>query len=359
MKTIYFCFILLLVGCGENNSSSVTNTNQLLQSLSLEQWSIYFNEEFYEKNDIDIDANIHHKKDIKNYTGSGVTIVVIDDGLDVNHEDLNNAIRGTWGLETNSSNVAQNTQYDYHGTAVTGIIAARDNEIGLRGLACESNVIFLKHKQNMSDSETLELLSKAASYKPDIISNSWGTYDVSDIVKTQIQDMATQGRDGKGIIFVWAVGNNQRNIQGDESSIEEVIAVGSTNKYNTRAYYSNYGEALDIMAPGGDDDLGISTLDVMGSQGIGYNRENYILSTDVNTFNGTSASAPIVSAVVAILLAIDMNLTRIDIENILKSSADKIGNQVYIDGHNIYYGYGKVNLGKAIDLAILNKSLQK
>ncbi len=195
-----------------------------------------------------------------------------------------------------------------------------------------------------------ELLSKAASYKPDIISNSWGTYNVSDIVKMQIQDMAIHGRNGKGIIFVWAVGNNQRNIIGDESSIPEVIAVGSTNKYNTRAYYSNYGEALDIMAPGGEDNLGISTLDVMGSQGIGYNKENYILATDVNTFNGTSASAPIISAAVAILLEVDENLTRSDIKNILKTSADKVGNIEYVNGHNMYYGYGKVNLGKAIDL---------
>ncbi|MBL1243158.1 MAG: S8 family serine peptidase [Sulfurimonas sp.] len=351
MKIVYILLIILFTACGSGSSGKKSTTTNLTEKLISVQWSMYWNNNFYVDNDIDENAHIHHKENIEQYTGAGITIVVIDDGLDVTHEDLIGAISDTWDLSTGSSNVEQNTVYDYHGTAVTGIIAARDNDLGLRGLACNSNIIFLKHKQNMSDSETIELLSKAESYNPDIISNSWGTYNVSDSVKYKIQEMANNGRNGKGVIFVWAVGNNQRNIEGDESAIPEVIAVGSTNKYNARAYYSNYGVELDVMAPGGNDNLGVATLDVMGSLGIGYNELNYILPTDTNTFNGTSASAPIVSAIVAILLEIDTNLTRVDVENIIRNSSDKIGDVEYINGHNLYYGYGKVNLTKAIDLA--------
>jgi subtilisin family serine protease len=155
--------------------------------------------------------------------------------------------------------------------------------------------------------ETIEILNKANSFNPDIVNCSWGTYNVSQSVKEKIQDMATKGRGGKGIIFIWAVGNNQKNIQGDESAINEVIAVGSTNKNNERAYYSNYGNELDILAPGGDYDLGITTLDDMGNSGIGVIENNYILPTNSNTFDGTSASAPIVSAIVAILLKLFVN----------------------------------------------------
>jgi len=66
-------------------------------------------------------------------------------------------------------------------------------------------------------------------------------------------------------------------------------------------------------------------------------------------FVGTSASAPIVSGIVALMLEKDPNLTRAEIEDILKKSADKIGNIVYVNGRNDYYGYGKVNATKIFD----------
>jgi len=343
---IYLLVILFFTACAENKDDTVKSLNNVLM---YSQWSLYKNNSFYKEQNIDTEASIHHKHNIENFTGNGIKIVVIDDGLDTSHEDLQGAISHTWDLSTNSSDVEHTLSSEYHGTAVTGIISARDNNVGLRGLAPKSEIIFLKHKQNMSDSETLELLNKAYSFNPDIISNSWGTYNVSQSVKEKIQEMSISGRDGKGIIFVWAAGNNQRDIEGDESAIAEVISVGSTNKNNFRSYYSNYGIALDIVAPGGDDDLGIATLDAMGNKGMGAAEQNYILPTNSNLFDGTSASAPIVSAIVAILLEIDSSLTRVEIINILTTTADKIGNVNYEDGHNIYYGYGKVNLSKAID----------
>ncbi len=346
MKYISFVVLLIFIGC-DNNSNN--NLNILNNPLQCYQWSLYKNQDFYIQHNIDNNASINHKQNINKYTGKGIKIVVIDDGLDTNHEDLKNAILDTWDLTTKSSNVFHDFSNEYHGTAVVGIIASRDNNTGIRGLAPQSKIIFLKHKQNMSDSETLEILEKANSYNPDIINCSWGTYNVSQSVRDKIQNMAINGRDGKGIIFVWAVGNNQRDIQNDESSIPEVIAVGSTNKNNDRAYYSNYGDELDILAPGGDYDLGITTLDDMGNNGIGVIEKNYILPTNANTFDGTSASAPIVSAIVAILLEINPIITREEIQTILRNSTDKIGDVIYQNNHNIYYGYGKINLSKAID----------
>lgn len=347
MKYITYLIIVFFIGCGEN-----TNENEKFSAentLKYSQWSIYKDFDFYIEQNIDNDANIHHKDNFEKYTGQGIRIVIIDDGLDIFHEDLQGAAINTWDLATNSSNVQHDSLFDYHGTAVTGIISAQDNNIGLIGLAPKSEIFFLKSKPNMSDSETIELLMKADSFNPDIISNSWGTYDVSDVVRDKIESMSQIGRDGKGIIFVWAVGNNQRNIEGDESSIPEVIAVGSTNKNNDRSYYSNYGLELDLLAPGGDDDLGIATLDAMGQNGVGIIENNYILPTNSYKFHGTSASAPIISAIVAILLEINPQLSREEVSNILNSTADKIGYITYDNEHNMYYGYGKVNLSKAIE----------
>jgi len=275
---------------------------------------------------------------------NGIKIAIIDDGLDVSHEDLVGAIAATYDLATKSTNVAQTSSTDYHGTAVTGIVGARANNIGMRGVACKSQILFLKYKPYMTDTETIELFDKAAAFGADIISNSWGTGNVSPAVKAKIIDLATNGRGGKGITILFACGNQDQDMGNDESAIPEVISVGATNRDNVRANYSNYGANLDIMAPGGEY-LGITTLDPMGIDGGASVDEDYLVYNDSKGFVGTSAATPIVSGVVALMLEKNPNLTRVEIENILKSTADKIGTVSYdLDGRNDYYGYGKINL---------------
>ena len=264
-----------------------------------------------------------------------VTIAIIDDGLDVFHDELNGTIVASYDIETKSTNVLHTRTTDYHGTAVTGIIASQLNGRGIVGLARGSNIIFLKHKLGMSDSETIELFNKAAELGADIINCSWGTYDVSEAVKESIQNLATHGRNGKGIIIVFATGNDAQDMGNDESAIPEVISVGSSDKENLRAWYSNYGRELDVLAPGGYD-VGITTLDPTGSNGIATLEEDYLLGTDGNSFIGTSASAPIVTSIIALMLEQKPNLTRVEIEQALKSKSDKIGNVEYVNGWNKY-----------------------
>ncbi|MDQ7067477.1 MAG: S8 family serine peptidase [Sulfurimonas sp.] len=160
--------------------------------------------------------------------------------------------------------------------------------------------------------------------------------------------LSNNGRDGKGTIIVFASGNDDQDMGNDESAIPEVISVGATDSENLRAYYSNFGLNLDLVAPGGYY-LGITTLDSMGDKGLASLDDNYLLFDDVDgAFVGTSAAAPIVSGIIAIMLEKNPNLTRVEIENILKNSSDKIGNVPYQNGRNNYYGYGKVNLTNAM-----------
>lgn len=312
-----------------------------------EQWHLEKNATFYEENNIDSNASIHFGNTYI-YTGKGVKIAIIDDGLDITHPELNASIIETYDITTGSTNVAHSFMSGYHGTAVTGIIGANDNSIGIKGIASESQIIFLKHKEGMSDSETIELFNKAQEFGADIINCSWGTYDVSDAVKEVIQDLAINGREGKGILIIFATGNDAQDMGNDESAIPEVIAVGSSDKDNLRAWYSNYGENIDVVAPGGFD-VGITTLDNMGENGVGTLHDDYLLANDEYSFIGTSASAPIVSGVIALMLEKSPNLTRMEIEEALKSKSDKIGNLEYVDGFNEYYGYGKINVGKLLE----------
>ncbi|MFA6192876.1 MAG: S8 family serine peptidase [Sulfurimonas sp.] len=351
-QILLFISLLFFIGCGGESSSSNsiadTNNTASQEPYYYQQWYLDKNETFYAQNGIDANANIHPDNLLNVYSGKKVKIAVIDDGLDVTHEDLEGAIIHTYDSQTKSTDVSQTNQADNHGTAVTGIIGARVNKKGIKGIASSSEIIFLKYKESMSDSETMELFSKAAEFGADIINCSWGTYDVSDAVKAKIQDLSINGRNGKGIVVVFASGNDDKDMGNDESAIPEVIAVGATEKDNLRAWYSNYGTNLDIVSPGGYD-VGITTLDEMGSRGMASLDENYILYNDFNSFIGTSASAPIVSGVIALMLEKNPNLTRVQIDNILKSTSDKIGKLSYDgDRRNDYYGYGKINLAKII-----------
>ena len=345
-------FILFFSACGSSDSGVIvtdesrlsTSVPQFLSSAEpfyFQQWSINKNETFYAQNGIDANAHIHTEKLLDTYSGKGVKVAIIDNGLDVNHEDLEGAVIASYSIETGTSDVAHTVANEYHGTAVTGLIAARSNAIGIKGIASGVEIIFLKYKENMSDSETVELFAKAEEFGADIISNSWGTYDVSEVVKEKIIDLSKNGRGGKGIIIVFASGNDDINMGNDESAIPEVIAVGASDKDNLRTFYSNYGVNLDVVAPGGYY-LGITSLDDAGSKG--GSDTDYLLYDDSNAFIGTSASAPIVSGVIALMLEKNPNLTRIQIEQILHDTSDKIGNVPYQNGRNDYYGYGKINL---------------
>lgn len=374
MKKVFTFVVLLLffVGCGsgggeDRNStqttpliteelengepiSEISKTQEFYQydAYYSQQWYLDYNETLYFQNSIDENAHIHVENLLRSYNGKGINIAIIDDGLDTTHEDLEGAVTKSYDIVTKSTNVAHVNSRGYHGTAVTGIIGARKNDIGIQGIASGAELIFLKHREGMSDSETIELFNKAQEFGADIINCSWGTYDVSLAVKEKIQDLATNGRNGKGTIIVFATGNDDQEMGNDESSIPEVIAVGATDKDNLRAWYSNYGVNLDIVAPGGYT-MGITTLDPMGYNGISSMDENYLLYDDPESFIGTSAAAPIVTGVIALMLEKNPNLTRVEIENILKENSDKIGNVPYEDGRNDYYGYGKLNVRQIFD----------
>ena len=320
-----------------------------------QQWYLEKNDSFYNNHYINKDASIHADNNLLFYSGKGVRIAVIDSNLDLKHEDLQGAILKTYDTKKNTSDISNPNDKNNHGTAVTGIIAARVNGKGITGIASKADIIFLKmyfDDDTMSDSDIIELFNKAEEYQADIINCSWGSNgEISDALKDRIIELAKNGRNGKGTIIVFASGNDDKEIINNEASISEVISVGSTNKNNMLSYYSNYGKNLDIVAPGGEF-LGITSLNHSRNKGIGDSV--YTLYDDYKLFLGTSASAAIVSGVIAIMLEINPTLTRIQIDEILRKTSDKIGNFPYVENRNDYYGYGKINLSKIITEINLN-----
>lgn len=319
-----------------------------------QQWYFIKDDTFYHTYNINADAHIHPWS-TQAYTGRGVKVVVIDDALDTDHEDLQGAVVKTYDLETKTADVHPRNNSETHGTAVTGLIGASSNSVGISGIAPGAELYFIRLPFNstISDSVIVEAFQKAKEWGADVVNCSWGTGNVSDAVKSAIIDLAQNGRNGKGTIIVFASGNGGIDeigdpIGNDESGIDEVLAVSATNIYNQRTAYSNYGPQLDLVAPGGEY-MGLATLDVMGYAGADMG--NYIEYDSSEGFVGTSAAAPVVTAVIAMLLEANSDLTREEVIRILESNADKIdpAQCTYdFNGHSDYCGYGKVNIKRAI-----------
>jgi len=359
--------ILLLQGCGgssgDDNYDKKDETATQIQGrkvapysdnpLFSKQWYFYKNDEFYANYGVDLEAHIHPPATQK-YTGKGIKIAIIDDGLDTAHADLQDAIKATYDMQTKTPDVTPRNNEENHGTAVTGIIGASSNSIGITGIAPAAELYFIRinFEEITGDSEIVDAFYKAKEWGADVINCSWGSGDVSDSIKSAIKDVANSGRDGKGTIIVFASGNDGILMGNDESAIDEVIAVGATDEHNRRTEYTNYGKDLDLLAPGGED-LGLVTLDQMGEKGA--EDGDYVPPTSYEMFVGTSASAPIVTGVVALLLEANSNLTRAEVLKILEDSADKVDDeQCNYDqnGFSIYCGYGKIDLERAISAAL-------
>lgn len=300
---------------------------------------------------ISADADVNIESAWETSKGAGIKVAVIDSGVDTSHEDLSAAIYAQYNAYTGLGDATPLS--NSHGTSVAGIISMQDNDTGGIGVAPESALIAINDGYEESPTTFLSSVISAFNYADeqgaDVINNSWGTGDVADSLKTVIDDLATSGRGGKGIVIVFAAGNSGGLIGNDESSLESVIAAGATNESNERASYSNYGPELDIMAPGGEN-FGIFTTDISGQ--TGSDAGDYLEIASSGRFSGTSAAAPIVSGIAALILSVNNNLTATQVKSIITDNADKVGSIVYTDGRNDFYGYGKINAEAAVNAAL-------
>ncbi len=333
--------------------------------LYYQQWYSHYDANFYRyvrevyKVAADRDAHIHPPVPFI-YGGRGIKVAVIDDALDVTHEDLRGAVVRTYDVASKTEDVMPRSNAQNHGTEVTGVIAARSNDRGIAGIAPQVSIYFIRlpFGGNVYDTQIVEAFEKAKEWGVDIINCSWGSGEVSDTVRSAIVELAEQGRGGRGTLIVFAVGNGATDklgdpIGNDESSIPQVLAVGASTIENRRALYSNYGKSLDLMAPGGEH-VGLTTLDQSGYRGVAPGVGNYLLYNDKEAFAGTSAAAPIVTGVIADLLQSAPMLRREEIFDILELTAERFDRAdcgYDLSGFSPYCGYGKVDLQRALKMA--------
>jgi len=352
MKFSFFIILFLLFfnGCGETTNSNTTldendstDTSNLAPTyfggLYNEQWYMEENSSFYTLHNINSEAHIHpNTTTYQTYTGKGVKIAIIDDGFDINHPEIKDNIIVTSYIKNDGtiiSDVSQSTTAKFHGTAVAGIIASKDNGVGIRGIAPESSLILIKMPSALKNSTIIKLFEEALEYGADVINCSWGRGNIGQDVRDYINNITRTARGGKGVNIVFAAGNENNGtvMETDEAGIENVIGVGATDGNNLRATYSNYGNLLDIVAPGGEYHS-IATIDPLGTNGATedeYNRYNQTQDDAKVGFIGTSAAAPILTGAIALLLEKYPNMTSEQVQEKLKTATDTIGqNTPYI-----------------------------
>ena len=320
-------------------------------------------------NETDINVEPVWEEGIK---GEGINVAVVDDGMYYAHKDLKDNVDTSKNHDyTGGGDIY--IPFEHHGTRVAGLIAARDNEIGVRGVAPRATVYgynFLVEStiRNMLDAMTRNRDVTAAS------NNSWGPtigpgWDRAPTLwKRAIEAGINSGYDRKGVFYAFAAGNGHE--EGDNANLDEianfygVTAVCAVNDHYTRSGYSEMGANLWVCAPSNDpSDLhrGILTTE---------NSDRYY-----EDFSGTSASTPMVTGVAALVRSVNPDLTWRDVKLILAGSARKndVHNSGWQDGARKYsagseedryhfnheYGFGVVDAKAAVDLAKEWRNLPK
>ncbi len=293
--------------------------------------------------------------------GSQSTIVaVIDEGVELNHQDIPNICNYSYNSSTNSSPSGINGP---HGTSCAGIIgAASNNNIGVAGIAPACPIMSISYDFNNGidvENRIANCFNYAVQHNASVISNSWGGSAslYNNVINDAIMNAIRNGRNGLGCIVVFSAGNEDSDSISYPANLNDsILCVGAMSPCGERKnpnscdgenwWGSNYGPQLDVVAPG----VLIPTTDLQGT--AGYTTANY-----TPNFNGTSAACPHVAAVAALILSRNPSLTQKEVCDIIERTARMLRPEDYEYGYytnrpngpwNEEVGYGLVDAYAAV-----------
>lgn len=300
-----------------------------------------------------------------------VIVGVIDTGIDYNHEDLREALWLNSGEDLNGNGRVDSTDYNNldddgngfvddlrgwdftdaptfpdggdfqtpdndpfdengHGTSVAGIIGASgDNGLGIAGLAYGCQIMNLRAGTSLGFLEEDDVASAvvyAIENGARIINMSFGDNVASPLLRDVMEYAYAQN-----CVLVAAAGNANTDEIHFPSGFSETISVGATNGDDLLAGFSNFGSSVDLVAPG---------VNVLTTQ-----RGN-----QYGGFSGTSASAPLVSALAALILSKTPERSNESVKGLMTSTTDDLGPS----GWDNTYAAGRINAFKAVKSPIFS-----
>ena len=269
---------------------------------------------------------------------SDITVAVIDEGIDPDHEDLSNSVLSGYTVDNPFGyGIPQSTNFSAkgHGVACAGIIGAEDNNKGIKGVASGVKLLPVnivpengyydytgQYHAGFAEDEKIAKAIVWASSRADILSCSWGGGSYSQDIVNAIDTARIFGRGGKGCVVVFASGNGYEqgmHYVSFPACANGVIAVGAIDNTGNIWDYSQGGPELTLVAPSGDINMNgdVVTTDRMDT--LGYDNSNYTYS-----FGGTSVACPQVAGVAALVLSANPNLTQEQVKQILQCTARKL-----------------------------------
>lgn len=277
--------------------------------------------------------------------GSGIVVAVLDTGLATGGPDGIGCVVAPRDIVNSDSEPADG---DGHGTHVAGTIGqVTDNGIGVAGLAfaaCIMPVKVLDDSGTGTFADIADGIYWAVNNGARIVNMSLGTSANAGLRHDLIMDGALDYAFTQGVTVVCAAGNDgSRKNVSYPAIYPTTIAVGATGYDNRVTRYSNKGEGLDIVAPGGD-----TTRDLNhDGYGDGILQETSINGWDYYFFQGTSMASPHVAAAAALLLANDPGLTPLDVRSALTTTALDLNEAGYdsTSGHGLLQVYNALTGG--------------
>jgi len=271
-----------------------------------------------------------------------VTVAVIDTGILIDHPDLQGNIIAGYDFIDNDNDPTDTDPNFSHGTHVAGIIGAMtNNNEGIAGINWNIQLM------------PIRVIGPGGSggYSALIAGIHWAVDNGADIINlslagsvdsASLKDAINYALD-HNVTVVAAAGNNGSSPILYPAQYPEVISVGAIGPNKERAYYSNFGPNLDIMAPGGDNTVTSHNYNTILST-AGF------MNNDTPTYQytwsqGTSMATPHIAGLIALLYSQGINTPK-QVDKLIKDTADDLG----ISGTDDQYGAGLIDINRALQI---------
>lgn len=253
-----------------------------------------------------------------------IEIAIIDTGVDLDHPELKNRIVSGYNVIDEKQEPDDDNG---HGTHVAGIIASETNNgEGVAGMTWFSKIMPVKAMGAKGYGTTFDIAKGiiwAVDHGADVINMSLGNYQPSKVLEEAVRYAYDNN-----VVMVSAAGNDGSNQPTYPSAYPEVLSVAAVDYNGNRANFSNYGDYIDIAAPG-------------------VNIPSTFFNAQYAALSGTSMAAPHVAGLAALIKSANPDLKSSQVINIIKTSAIDLGEQ----GKDIDYGNGLIDVNSALQEA--------
>ncbi|MGG0936342.1 S8 family peptidase [Brevibacillus centrosporus] len=252
---------------------------------------------------------------------SDVIVAVVDTGVDMEHPEFEGKLVEGYNV-LDGSNKPQDD--NGHGTHVSGVIAAKtNNKDGIAGMTWKSKLMPVKAIGADGSGSAVDIAQGiywATDHGADVINLSVGNYTSSAALKE-----ACKYAYDNNVVLVAASGNDASDQPSYPAAYDEVLSVAAVDHLKERADFSNFGDYVDVAAPG---------VDIPST---------YIYS-DYASLSGTSMACPHVAALAALVRSVHPDMKSHDVMELIRSSALDLGPP----GHDQLYGYGMIDVNRTL-----------